>query len=92
MSVSFRVLFAAAAMTLASVAIAAPGAPAQAAKQPTMSATPMAPAAKKPATAQQQRMKDCNKDAKAKALKGADRKSFMSTCLKGGKAAPTAVK
>lgn len=35
-------------------------------------------------TAQQQRMKDCNRDAAAKNLKGDDRKKFMSGCLKGG--------
>jgi len=34
-------------------------------------------------TTQQQKMKDCNAEAKTKALKGADRKTFMSTCLKG---------
>jgi hypothetical protein len=28
-------------------------------------------------------MKTCNADAKTKALKGAERKSFMSSCLKG---------
>jgi hypothetical protein len=28
-------------------------------------------------------MKTCSADAKAKSLKGEDRKSFMSTCLKG---------
>ena len=32
---------------------------------------------------QQEKMKTCNADAKAKSLKGADRKAFMSTCLKG---------
>ena len=31
---------------------------------------------------QQTRMKTCNADAKAKSLKGADRKAFMSDCLK----------
>lgn len=31
---------------------------------------------------QQNRMKTCNADAKAKSLKGADRKAFMSDCLK----------
>ena len=36
-----------------------------------------------PRLAQQSRMKTCNADAKAKALKGAERKTFMSTCLKG---------
>lgn len=34
-------------------------------------------------TPQQQRMKDCNAEAKTKALAGAERKTFMSTCLKG---------
>ena len=33
---------------------------------------------------QQQRMKDCNTQAKGK--KGEERRSFMSTCLKGSKA------
>ncbi|MGZ5180407.1 MAG: PsiF family protein [Ramlibacter sp.] len=33
-------------------------------------------------TAQQSRMKTCNADARAKDLKGADRKAFMSDCLK----------
>ena len=47
-----------------------------------------APAAK-PLGAQQQKMKDCNADAKTKALAGADRKAFMKTCLsKDGAAAP----
>ncbi len=36
-------------------------------------------------TAQQQRMVDCNKQVAGK--KGADRKTSMSTCLKGGVAA-----
>ena len=35
------------------------------------------------ATAQQERMKSCNVEAKTKTLKGDERKSFMSTCLKG---------
>lgn len=33
--------------------------------------------------AQQERMKSCNKDAKDRALKGDERKSFMSDCLSG---------
>lgn len=33
-------------------------------------------------TAQQEKMKTCNADATAKALKGDERKAFMSTCLK----------
>lgn len=32
---------------------------------------------------QQEKMKTCNVDAKSKGLKGADRRKFMSTCLKG---------
>lgn len=38
-------------------------------------------------TAQQQKMTSCNAEAKSKALKGAERKTFMSGCLKGGAAA-----
>ena len=38
---------------------------------------------------QQEKMKTCNADAKVKALKGDERKSFMKTCLSaGGAAAP----
>ena len=37
----------------------------------------------KPLTTQQARMKSCNAQAKADALKGDARKAFMSTCLKG---------
>jgi hypothetical protein len=33
-------------------------------------------------TAQQSRMKSCNADAKAKSLKGDERKAFMGDCLK----------
>lgn len=33
--------------------------------------------------AQQEKMKSCNKEAKEKALKGDERKKFMSSCLKG---------
>lgn len=32
---------------------------------------------------QQEKMKTCNKEAKEKTLKGAERKKFMSECLKG---------
>jgi psiF repeat len=55
-------------------------APAAEAK-PTASAA--APAAATAAPTQQNKMKSCNADAKTKALKGADRKTFMSACLKG---------
>lgn len=41
-------------------------------------------------TPQQQRMKDCNAEAKTKALAGAERKTFMSSCLKGETAAAPA--
>jgi len=37
--------------------------------------------AKSGLSAQQEKMKTCNADAKAKALKGLDRKKFMSECL-----------
>jgi len=33
-------------------------------------------------SSQQNRMKTCNADAKAKSLKGEERKAFMSQCLK----------
>lgn len=33
-------------------------------------------------TAQQEKMKTCNADASTKALKGDERKAFMSDCLK----------
>ncbi|MCY1282286.1 Phosphate starvation-inducible protein PsiF precursor [compost metagenome] len=39
-------------------------------------------------TAQQERMKTCNADATAKALKGDERKAFMSNCLKADGEAP----
>lgn len=37
--------------------------------------------------AQQKRMTDCNQQASTKSLKGADRSTFMSTCLKSEGAA-----
>ncbi|QUY49560.1 phosphate-starvation-inducible protein PsiF [Serratia plymuthica] len=53
-----------------------------------------ATAAKTPSpaqAAQQKRMTDCNQQASSKTLKGADRSTFMSTCLKaeGSTAAKT---
>jgi hypothetical protein len=42
------------------------------------------------ATAQQNKMTTCNADATAKALKGDERKTFMSTCLKAAPAADAA--
>jgi len=47
-------------------------------------------AAKKELTPQQQRMSTCNTQATGK--KGDDRKTFMSSCLKGETAAPAAAK
>ena len=44
----------------------------------------------KPLTAQQQRMKNCNADAKSQALKGDERRAFMSSCLRGGSASADA--
>ena len=41
------------------------------------------------ATAQQNKMTTCNADASAKALKGDERKAFMSNCLKATSAATT---
>jgi len=50
-----------------------------------------APAAAAPAVnSQQQKMKDCNAQAKTKALTGADRKTFMKTCLSGSSASAAA--
>ena len=40
-----------------------------------------AKAAKTGKTAQQEKMKACNREAGEKSLKGDDRKKFMSTCL-----------
>lgn len=41
------------------------------------------PAAEPAASMQQDRMKACNAEAKGKGLKGGERKTFMSSCLKG---------
>ncbi len=40
-----------------------------------------APAPKKEATPQQQKMQGCNHDARSKGLKGEERKQFMKECL-----------
>jgi hypothetical protein len=45
--------------------------------------------ATKPLTTQQTKMVGCNAQAKEKALKGDERKAFMSDCLKADKAAVT---
>lgn len=47
---------------------------------PAVPATPATPAI---ASAQQDKMKACNAEAKTKELKGDERKKFMSACLKG---------
>lgn len=47
-------------------------------------------AAAKTLTPQQQKMGACSKQAHAKSLKGAEYKTYMSTCLKGGSAAAPA--
>lgn len=58
------------------------GAKPAAAVAPDAATTPAAaPAASDKKTAQQEKMKTCNKDAKDKALKGAERKTFMKGCL-----------
>ena len=72
MSMSLRLLAISAAFAFAGAAFAAP--------QSSMTG----PAAK-PATSQQQRMTDCNKQATG--MKGDSRKTFMSGCLKGQSAA-----
>ena len=46
-------------------------------------ATPATPAEPAAPTAQQNRMKSCNAEPKAKELKGDERKAFMKECLKG---------
>jgi psiF repeat len=70
---------------------AATDAPAAAAA-PAVAAAPVAgspPAPKRNPQAQREKMKTCNAQAGQKHLTGAERKSFMSTCLKGnGAAAP----
>ena len=49
-------------------------------------------AAEKTLTPQQERMKACNADPKAKELKGDERKAFMSSCLKGNSTAAAPAK
>lgn len=70
--------------TLFAIAFVVASIPAFAADTATAAAPAKAP------SGQQQRMTGCNADAKTKALKGADRKSFMSSCLKGEAAAAPA--
>ncbi len=53
-------------------------------------ASPSFAADKKEPTAQQSKMGTCNKEAGEKALKGAERKKFMSDCLKAKAPEPAA--
>ena len=76
MSMTLRLFAISAAFAFAGAAFAAP--------QAASMATPAA----KTLTPQQQRMGDCNKQATGKT--GADRKTFMSSCLKGNSAATAA--
>jgi hypothetical protein len=46
-------------------------------------AAPAADVAQAAPAKQQDKMKNCNADAASKALKGEERKAFMSSCLKG---------
>ncbi|WP_109124852.1 PsiF family protein [Dyella sp. C11] len=66
-------------LMVASVALAFAASTAFAAPQDAASSTPAK-------NSQQQRMTDCNKQATGKT--GDDRKTFMSSCLKGESAAP----
>ncbi len=84
MKMSFRLLAASTVFAFAGAALAATP---QAGTAPAASHSMQAPA--KVRTAQQQRMADCNKEATGK--KGAERKAFMSSCLKGKSAAPSAM-
>jgi len=47
-------------------------------------------AADKALTPQQEKMKACNAEASSKGMNGADRKTFMGSCLKAGSAGGTA--
>ncbi|OGT00478.1 MAG: hypothetical protein A3K04_02415 [Gallionellales bacterium RBG_16_56_9] len=89
MSKLLSVLIAAvfAAVTFSAVAADAAMAPAKPVVAPAAKAAPAAP---KKMTAQQGKMKLCNKEAKEKGLKKAERKAFMKSCLKGDSAAPSA--
>lgn len=78
MKISEMCLIAGLAMTMATVSLA------QEATTKTEDSKPKREFSEKQ-LAQQQRMKDCSAESKEKALKGADRKAFMKTCLSGGK-------
>ena len=85
MKMSLRLLAASTVLAFAGAAFAATP---QASAAPAATHSMQAPA--KVRTAQQQRMANCNKEATGK--KGAERKAFMSSCLKGkAAAAPSAM-
>ena len=85
MKMSLRLLAASTVFAFAGAAFAATP---QASAAPAATHSMQAPA--KVRTAQQQRMANCNKEATGK--KGAERKAFMSSCLKGkAAAAPSAM-
>lgn len=76
--------------TPAEAATPAVAATATDAATPAVPATPASPAMGmnkegKPMTAQQQRMKNCNAEAKTQGLKGDPRKAFMKSCLSNKK-------
>ena len=56
----------------------------------TTASTASTPAASTGKMSQQDKMKACNTDANGKKLKGTERKSYMSTCLKGSGTPATA--
>ena len=73
-----------AAAAVACALIALPAAPSIAQAPAAQAPAAQAPATtEKKVTPQQQKMKDCNAQAKTKSLAGAERKKFMSGCLKG---------
>lgn len=52
-------------------------------KSGATAATPATPAVAAASSTQQDKMKACSAEARAKVLKGDERKAFMSNCLKG---------
>ncbi len=86
MSRSLRLL-AAGALIATAIGFAATPQISYAATQAAADSAVKAPA--KTRTPQQQRMADCNHQAKAEGKKGPERKAFMSTCLKGSHTAAT---
>lgn len=64
-----------------SAAATTPAAASPAAAAPAMAAAPVAASGGK--MSRQDKMKTCSADAKTRGLKGNDRKTFMSACLKG---------